>query len=380
MFQRYGVLALSSSRRCCRRRRRSRSSCCSPASPACAGRTVHRRAIAIGRGIRYFGDGLAGRLLRRPGRRVLQATSTTRSAAAGARAGGRRRWLWRALWPLGQPRRAGRTQRSDCTATVSIVDCGPSTHAPDLSVVIPMRNEAPNLEELYRELTDDARARAGAPYEIIVVDDGSTDETLRDAGARCRRATRALRVIRFRRNFGQTAAFAAGFAHARGALHRHVGRRPAERSARHPGDGRRSSSEGADIVCGWRKDRKDAFLTRRLPSMIANRLISWATGVQAARLRLLAEGVPRRGRQAAEAVRRDAPVPAGDRERAGRARSPSTSSTTGRALHGQSKYGISRTIRVVLDLMTVKFLLSYSTRPLQIFGLLGRRHGRPRRC
>ena len=97
--------------------------------------------------------------------------------------------------------------------------------------------------------------------------------------------------------------------------------------------------------------------------MLANRLISWSTGRQAARLRLLAEGVPRRGGEAAEAVRRDAPVPAGDREREGRHDRGSASSTTARGGHGTSKYGISRTIRVVLDLLTVKFLLSYATTP-----------------
>ena len=127
-----------------------------------------------------------------------------------------------------------------------------------------------------------------------------------------------LRVIRFRRNFGQTAAFAAGFAHARGRAHRHVRRRSAERSARHPGDGRDGSSGATDIVCGWRKDRKDAFLIappavddRQRDDLVRHRRA-------AARLRLLAEGVSRRSRQADAALRRDAPLPAGDRQRARR--------------------------------------------------------------
>ena len=129
--------------------------------------------------------------------------------------------------------------------------------------------------------------------------------------------------------------------------------------------------QGNDIVCGWRKDRKDTFVTRRVPSMIANKLISWATGVDAARLRLLAEGVSRRSRQAAAPLRRDAPLPAGDRQPDRRADRRDGRQSPAAHAPASTKYGLSRTIRVILDLATVKFLLSYSTRPLQIFGLLG---------
>ena len=118
----------------------------------------------------------------------------------------------------------------------------------------------------------------GRCYEIIIIDDGSTDDTFAQLAALQARDPR-LRVIRFRRNFGQTAAFAAGFAFARGRLVV-------------PSDGDLQNDprdipqmvarieQGYDIVCGWRKDRKDTFVTRRVPSMLANKLISWATGVE----------------------------------------------------------------------------------------------------
>jgi glycosyltransferase involved in cell wall biosynthesis len=179
-----------------------------------------------------------------------------------------------------------------------------------------------------------------------------------------------LRVIRFRRNFGQTAAFAAGFAEARGRV-----------IVTSDGDLQNDPRDipvlvdaldngQFDIVCGWRKNRKDPFLNRRLPSMLANRLISWSTGVRlndygcslkafraevVKPLRLYGELHRFLPALASEMGVRIAEVPVNHRARA----------------HGRSKYGISRTIRVILDLITVKFLLSYSTRPLQIFGLVG---------
>ena len=158
----------------------------------------------------------------------------------------------------------------------------------ELSVVIPIRNEAPALEELHRELTETLE-RWGRSYEIMAIDDGSTDESF-EILARLQAVDPRLRVIRFRRNFGQTAAFAAGFDHARGRADRHLGRRSAERSARHPGDGRRRSSGGYDIVCGWRKDRKDAFLSRA--AAVDDRQPADLVGDRRApaRLRLLAEG------------------------------------------------------------------------------------------
>src|SRR2546430_7693504 len=142
--------------------------------------------------------------------------------------------------------------------------------SPEISVVVPMRNESPNVADLYRELTSTLEASA-RPYEILAIDDGSTDDTF-DLLARLQAKDARLRVIRFRRNFGQTAAFAAGFAHARG---RYIV----------PSDGDLQNDprdipamvdllEGRfDIVCGWRKDRKDAFVSRRLPALMANALV-----------------------------------------------------------------------------------------------------------
>ena len=235
------------------------------------------------------------------------------------------------------------------------------------------------MEELYGELTAALEA-CGRPYEILIIDDGSTDDTFARLAelqaSDCQPARDPLPPQfrpdrRLRRRLRPRPR----------ALHRHDGRRPAERSARHHRDGRHArAARRRDIVAGWRKDRKDTFFSRRLPSMIANSHDLEGHRREAARLRLLAEGVPRRGRQADEALRRDAPVPAGDRQRVRRDDRRDVSSTTGARQHGTSKYGISRTIRVILDLLTVKFLISYSTRPVQIFGLLGLRHGLARRA
>ena len=144
---------------------------------------------------------------------------------------------------------------------------------PDLTVVIPIYNEAPNLEALHRELTETLSAW-GRPYEIILVDDGSTDRSwslMVDVQARDPR----VRAIRFRRNFGQTAAFAAGFAAARGRLIVTSDGDLQNDPRDIPALVARLDDGGFDIVCGWRKERKDPFLSRRLPSMLANRLISF---------------------------------------------------------------------------------------------------------
>src|SRR5258706_6733950 len=149
---------------------------------------------------------------------------------------------------------------------------------PEISVVIPMRNEAPNVEALYRELSSTLGA-CGRPYEVLFIDDGSTDDTFALLDAIQANDAR-VRVIRFRRNFGQTAAFAAGFAHARG---RYIVTADGDRQndpADIPGMVQMLEQRNLDIVCGWRKDRKDAFINRRLPSMIANAIISFATGVK----------------------------------------------------------------------------------------------------
>jgi glycosyltransferase involved in cell wall biosynthesis len=238
----------------------------------------------------------------------------------------------------------------------------------ELSVVVPIRNEAPSLAELYRELTETLDAW-GRPYEIIVIDDGSTDDSF-DILAGLHRTDPRLRVIRFRRNFGQTAAFSAGFASA-------VGRLVVTSDGDLQNDPRdipamvaTLEAGGYDIVCGWRKSRKDAFFSRLVPSFIANRLISWATGVQlhdyGCSLKVFRAEVVKPLKLYGE-MHRFIPALASEQ---GVAIAEMVVNHRSRR-HGRSKYGISRTVRVILDLLTVKFMLSYSTRPLQIFGLIG---------
>jgi glycosyltransferase involved in cell wall biosynthesis len=239
--------------------------------------------------------------------------------------------------------------------------------APELSIVIPVQNESPNIKPLYEELTQ-VLGQYGRSYEIIAVDDGSTDDTFEQLASLQARDHR-LHVIRFRRNFGQTAAFAAGFAHARGRL-----------VVTSDGDLQNDPrdipamvaliDQGNDIVCGWRQDRKDTFVTRRVPSMLANALISWATGVHlhdyGCSLKVFRAEVVKPLRLYGEMHRF---LPAIASQMGVRIAEMVVNHRARRA--GSTKYGLSRTIRVILDLATVKFLLSYSTRPLQIFGLMG---------
>jgi len=235
---------------------------------------------------------------------------------------------------------------------------------PDLSVVVPLFNEEPNLLDLHRELSDVLTAW-GRPYEIILVDDGSTDDTFSVlADIQSRDST--VRVIRLRKNFGQTAAFAAGFAHARGRLiatsDGDLQNDPADLPAMVD-----KIDEGYDIVCGWRKERKDAWLTRRFVSNIANWLISKTTGVHlhdyGCSLKVFRSEVIQSLRLYGEMHRF---IPALASEQGVRIHEVVVNHRPRR--QGVSKYGLSRMPRVVLDLVTVKFLLSYSTRPLQMFG------------
>jgi glycosyltransferase involved in cell wall biosynthesis len=238
---------------------------------------------------------------------------------------------------------------------------------PEISVVIPLRNESPNVDELHRELTAVLQG-FGRPFEILAIDDGSTDDTFARLAA-LQRTDHRLRVIRFRRNFGQTAAFSAGFAYARG---RYIVTSDGDlQNDPHDIPGMIETLErGSDIVAGWRRDRKDPFLNRRLPSMVANAIISYSTGVKlhdyGCSLKVFRAEVVKPLKLYGEMHRF----------------LPAIASEMGVTIvekvvnhrprrHGTSKYGISRTIRVVLDLLTVKFLISYSTRPLHIFGLFG---------
>jgi len=238
---------------------------------------------------------------------------------------------------------------------------------PQLSVVIPVCNESANVAPLCRELVDALEA-SGRSFEVILIDDGSTDDTFARLAAQQALDAR-LRIIRFRRNFGQTAAFAAGFAHARGA---YIVTSDGDLQ-NDPRDITRMLGlieQGHDIVCGWRKNRKDTFLTRRVPSILANRLISRATGVRlhdyGCSLKVFRAEVVKPLKLYGE-MHRFLPAIASEM---GVSIAETVVNHRARQ-HGQSKYGLSRTVRVMLDLLTVKFLLSYSTRPLQIFGLVG---------
>jgi glycosyltransferase involved in cell wall biosynthesis len=238
---------------------------------------------------------------------------------------------------------------------------------PYVSVVVPVYNEEESIPQLYERLTASLEG-LGLPYEIIVADDGSRDRSfalLREYAAHDER----LRVVRFRRNFGQTAAFAAGFARARGdvviTIDADLQNDPAD-----IGKLLEKINEGYDVVSGWRERRQDPFINRRLPSMIANRLISWATGVYlhdyGCSLKAYRSEVVR-GINLYGELHRFIPAIASWQ---GVAVSEIPVNHAARKF-GKSKYGIGRTLRVVLDLLTVRFMLSYSTRPMQIFGLIG---------
>jgi glycosyltransferase involved in cell wall biosynthesis len=237
----------------------------------------------------------------------------------------------------------------------------------DLSVVVPVLNEADSLPELAREIRE-VCARLGKTYEILFIDDGSWDATfavLKKLRARDRR----IRVIRFRKNFGQTAALAAGFDRARGevilTLDADLQNDPADFPLLLA-----KLAEGYDIVSGWRQERKDRFLTRRLPSILANALISRITGVKlhdyGCTLKAFRKDVIKNIRLYGELHRFIPAIASG----MGVAVAEVKVNHRPRR-HGKSKYNIFRAVKVVLDLLTVKFLLSYSTRPLQIFGIFG---------
>jgi glycosyltransferase involved in cell wall biosynthesis len=238
---------------------------------------------------------------------------------------------------------------------------------PELSVVIPVRNEAPNIPDVYAELKA-TLDRWDRPYELIFVDDGSRDDSFQKLKA-VQRDDPRVRVIRFRRNFGQTAAFAAGFAHARGRIIATTDGDLQNDPRDLPGMVERLE-QGHDIVCGWRRSRKDAWATRRIPSMLANRLISWATGVHlhdyGCSLKVFRAEVVKPLKLYGEMHRF---IPAIASEMGVSIAEVVVNHRPRR--HGKSNYGLSRTVRVLLDLVTVKFLLSYSTRPVQIFGLIG---------
>ena len=242
---------------------------------------------------------------------------------------------------------------------------------PQLSVVLPIYNEAESLPQLLAELVAALEA-TGAAFEIICVDDGSQDGSFAEL-KRQRAQDERIRIVQFRRNFGQTAAFTAGFDRARGQI---VVTMDADLQ-NDPADIPRlleKINEGYDVVSGWRVERwqEGAFsrITRKIPSAIANRLISIGTGV---RLHDYGCALKAYRYEVVESINLY-----GDLHRF----IPAIASYFGVTVtevpvnyrsrqFGRSKYGLGRVTRVVLDLLTVRFLISYSTRPIQIFGLMG---------
>jgi len=237
----------------------------------------------------------------------------------------------------------------------------------EVSVVIPIYNEEGNIELLHKGLKE-ALESLGKSYEIVAVDDGSTDGSFEVLRA-LHRGDPSLKAIRLRRNFGQAAAFAAGFDQASGEI---IVSMDADLQFDPADIGKLlvKISEGYDIVSGWRADRRETFFTRRLPSMTANWLISWITGVKlhdyGCSLKAYRSEVIRNVRLYGELHRF---IPALASSIGVRMTEVPVSHYPRR--HGKSKYDLSRTLTVVLDLLTVKFLLSYATRPMQVFGLLG---------
>ena len=237
----------------------------------------------------------------------------------------------------------------------------------ELSIVIPVYNEEENVEPLIQEINAAVRP-LGKPYEIVVVDDGSRDATF-SMLARLHLRDPCLRVVRLKRNFGQTAAIAAGLAYADGDV-----------VVLMDGDAQNDPQDipallaelkkGNDLVCGWRSNRRDPFLNRRLPSMIANHLVSWTTQVKlhdyGCTLKAMRRDVAKNLKLYGEMHRF---IPAIAYERGARVAELKVNHRP--RMRGDSKYGIARTLRVILDLLTVKFLISYSTRPLHVFGVLG---------
>jgi glycosyltransferase involved in cell wall biosynthesis len=239
--------------------------------------------------------------------------------------------------------------------------------SPEISVVIPVYNEEDNIALLYSKLTASLE-EMGRTWEAILIDDGSSDQSyrkLRDIAVNDSR----IKVVRFVRNFGQTAALAAGIDHATGDVII-----PMDADLQNdPADFKRlleKLDEGYDVVSGWRKDRKDELFLRLIPSWTANRIISYISGVNlhdyGCSLKAYRKEVIKDVRLYGEMHRfvpiyatwlgaKVAEIPVNHYARQ----------------FGQSKYGISRTFKVVLDLITVKFMAKYFTKPIYVFGTAG---------
>jgi glycosyltransferase involved in cell wall biosynthesis len=238
---------------------------------------------------------------------------------------------------------------------------------PDLSLIVPLYNEEESVEPLYRAIVD-ALDPLGMAYEILFVEDGSRDGTFRKAEQLAERDTR-LRVIRFRRNYGQTAAMTAGIEHARGGI-----------LVTMDGDLQNDPAdiprfiekirEGSDIVCGWRHKRQDKLISRKIPSVIANWIIGKITGVP-----IKDNGCSLKAYRAD--IIKSIPLYS-DMHRF----IPAMTSLAGTSVaelkvnhsprkYGVSKYGISRIYKVIIDLLVIKTLLAFSTKPLHLFAIGG---------
>lgn len=237
----------------------------------------------------------------------------------------------------------------------------------NIAVIVPVFNEEKNIVTVYEELVHVLEG-IDQEFEIIFIDDGSTDQSFKILSKLHKDDPRVI-IISFRRNFGQTAALSAGFDHARGdivvTLDADLQNDPMDIPKMLD-----KLNEGYDIVNGWRVNRKDPFLSRRLPSIIANKIISIVTRVKlhdyGCTLKCFRREVTQNIKLYGE-MHRFIPAIA-----SGMGSSVAEVRVNHRARRfGKSKYGLSRIIRVILDLITVKFLLSYATRPIQVFGLLG---------
>jgi glycosyltransferase involved in cell wall biosynthesis len=237
----------------------------------------------------------------------------------------------------------------------------------DLSVVVPIHNEVDNIPEVHRELHAALRPM-GLSYELLFVDDGSDDGSWEQL-ERLQRGDPHLVLVRLTRNYGQTAALAAGLAQSTGSdvvmLDGDRQNDPADIPALLS-----KRREGYDLVVGWRHQRQDPWLSRRLPSHAANWVIGLITGVRlhdyGCTLKVIRGDLARSLRLYGEMHRF---IPALVDEMGGRIVEVRVNHRP--RVAGKSKYGFSRTVRVILDLVTVKFLSSYSTRPIHVFGLFG---------
>lgn len=237
----------------------------------------------------------------------------------------------------------------------------------DVSIVIPFLNESPNLKPLCEELKA-ALDPMGKSYEVLFIDDGSTDDGV-DVLDTFRSEMPQIKVVSFRRNFGQTAAMVAGLDYSQGEI---VVTLDADRQ-NDPADIPAlvaKVEEGYDMVCGWRHNRQDTYISRKLPSMLANRLISKITDVSlhdyGCTLKAMRKDLAKRVTLYGEMHRFIPAVASGVGASIAEVKVNHRARTA-----GESKYGISRTFRVILDLITVKFLLRFHSRPLHFFGMPG---------